>query len=173
MSSSGSPTATASPTPAHPRMVRRWRASRARSACAAAAPGASRPGSCAPTIATAPIHAGTRMPSASGWPAMSEGRCARAALILVLLAPVSRGGDWMGPLSTVNEPLIAGREVQLDARGRLLPWPFADDPGRSYDAHVRSQWALLRGLFERMPYFHCCFQIDPVSFEPVADRNWV
>ncbi|HKC16116.1 MAG TPA: hypothetical protein VKC11_05355, partial [Steroidobacteraceae bacterium] len=103
---------------------------------------------------------------------MSEGRCVQAALFLVLLASMAQGGDWLGPLSTVNEPLIAGREVQLDARGELLPWPFADDPGRSYDAHVRSQWALLRGLFGRMPYFHCCFQIDPVSLEPVADRNW-
>jgi len=103
---------------------------------------------------------------------MSEGRCVQAALFLVLLAPMARGSEWLGALSTVNEPLIAGREVQLDARGELLPWPFADDPGRSYDAHVRSQWALLRGLFGRMPYFHCCFQIDPVSLEPVADRNW-
>src|SRR5260221_12456221 len=153
-------------------MVRRWRANRARCACAAALPGAPRPGFCASTPATAPTHASTRTPSASGWPAMSEGRRVLAALLLALLAPLSRGGDWLGPLSTVNEPLIAGRAVQLDARGRLLPWPYPDDPGRSYDSHLRAQWALLLGLFGHMPYFHCCFQLDPVSLEPTADANW-
>jgi len=103
---------------------------------------------------------------------MSEWRGVLAALWLALLAPVSRADDWLGPLSTVNEPRIAGREVQLDARGRLLPWPYADDPGRSYDSHLRAQWVLLLGLFGHMPYFHCCFQLDPASLEPSADANW-
>jgi hypothetical protein len=103
---------------------------------------------------------------------MSESPRVLGALLLTLLAPMAHGGDWLGPVSTVNEPLIAGREVQLDASGRLLPWPFGDDPGRSYDSHVRTQWVLLRGLFARMPYFYCCFQIDPVSFEPAPVRNW-
>jgi hypothetical protein len=103
---------------------------------------------------------------------MSERRRMRAALLLVLLAQMASAADWLGPISIVNEPLIAGREVQLDARGRLLPWPYADNPGRSYDAHVLAQWTLLRGLFGRMPYFHCCFQLDPASLEPVADPNW-
>ena len=91
------------------------------------------------------------------------------------VAPPARAADWLMPVSTVNEPLIAGREVQLDANGVLLPWPFADDTGRSYDAHLMAQWTLLQELLQRqrMPYFHCCFQIDPVSLEPVADNNWV
>jgi hypothetical protein len=106
---------------------------------------------------------------------MSDALRVLAVLLLSALPPLARGADWLMPLSTVNEPLIAGREVQLDARGRLLPWPFADDSGRSYDAHVRAQWALLQDLLQRqrMPYFHCCFQIDPVSGEPSADHNWV
>jgi hypothetical protein len=103
---------------------------------------------------------------------MSDRRRPLAVLLLTPLALVARSGDWLGPVSTVNEPQIAGREVQLDVRGRLLPWPFADDPGRSYDSHVLAQWVLLRGLFDGMPYHYCCFQIDPVSHEPAADRNW-
>src|SRR5258708_2173142 len=103
---------------------------------------------------------------------MSKARWQLAALWLALLAPLSRADDWLGPLSTVNEPRIAGREVQLDARGRLLPWPYADDPGRSYDSHLRAQCVLLLGLFGHMPYFHCCFQLDPVSLEPGADATW-
>src|SRR5260221_12248595 len=153
-------------------MVRRWRANRARSACAAAVPGASRPGFCASTTATAPIHASTRTPSASGWPAMSEGRRVLAASVVALRAALPAGGAWLGRLPTGTGPLIAGGAGQLDARGRLLPWPYPDDPGRSYDSHLRAQWALLLGLFGHMPYFHCCFQLDPVSLEPSADANW-
>ncbi len=108
---------------------------------------------------------------------MSERLQIRVALLLIVLAsvlaPVAGAGEWLAPTSTVNEPLIAGREVQLDARGELLPWPFPDNPGRSYDTHVRTQWALLQGLFGRMPYFYCCFQIDPASFKPVPDPGWV
>src|SRR5258707_13886342 len=99
-------------------MVRRWRANRARSACAAAVPGASRPGFCASTTATAPIHASTRTPSASGWPAMSEGRRVLAALLLALLAPLSRGGAGLGPPSTGHQPAPAPGGVQL-GRARL------------------------------------------------------
>ncbi len=96
-------------------------------------------------------------------------------LLLGAVAPVARADDWLMPVSTVNEPLIAGRDVQVDANGVLLPWPFADNAGRSYDAHLRAQWTLLQELLQRsrMPYFHCCFQIDPASMEPVADHNWV
>src|SRR5258706_14028599 len=132
-------------------MDRRSGPNPAAGACAAGARGASPPGSCAPTIATAPILAGTRMPSASGWRAMSEGRCVQAALFLVLLASMAQGGDWLGPLSTVNEPLISGREVQLDERGELLPWTFAVDTGRSVDAHVRSWLELLPCLCQCLP----------------------
>ena len=93
--------------------------------------------------------------------------------LLVLAAAHAHAGDWLGPVSTVNEPLIAGRAVQLDAGGELLPWPFADSAASSYESHVLTQWELLHGLFGTMPYFHCCFQIDPASREPTPDRNWV
>src|SRR5258708_36497769 len=101
---------------------------------------------------------------------MSQARWQLAALWLALLAPLSRADDWLGPLSTVNEPRIAGREVQLDARGRLLPWPYADDPGRSYDSPRRAQWVLLLGLFRHMPAFPCCFQPHPAALHASAER---
>ncbi len=37
-------------------------------------------------------------------------------------------------VSTVDEPTIAGRPVQLDASGKLLPWPMPDNIGYSYSS---------------------------------------
>jgi hypothetical protein len=90
----------------------------------------------------------------------------------MLPAPLAYAADWLMPTSTVDESLIAGRDAQLDAHGLLLPYPFPQDPGRSYESHVLAQWALLRDRFGRMPYFHCCFQLDGASGEPIADPNW-
>ncbi|MFM2288617.1 MAG: hypothetical protein RL684_1760 [Pseudomonadota bacterium] len=95
--------------------------------------------------------------------------CLLAALLLV---PAAHAADWLMPTSTVNESLIAGREVQIDARGQLLPYPYPQDAGRSYESHVLTQWALLRDRFAQMPYFHCCFQLDAASEEPSPDPNW-
>ncbi len=99
-------------------------------------------------------------------------RCAALLAALSLLSvATTHAADWLLPTSTVNESLIAGRDVQLDAWGGLLPWPYPEDAGRSYESHVLTQWALLRDRFGRMPYFHCCFQLG-ADGEPVADPNW-
>ena len=77
-------------------------------------------------------------------------------------------------ISTVDEPEIAGRPVQLDAQGKLLPWPFADRIGDSYASDFLGQWRILQDQFhgQRLPYFYCCFSIDPTTREMIPDRNW-
>ena len=46
-------------------------------------------------------------------------------------------------ISTVDEPAIAGRPVQVDAQKKLLPWPMPDNTGYSYSSHFLSQWTIL------------------------------
>src|ERR1700736_787083 len=77
-------------------------------------------------------------------------------------------------LSTVDEPTIAGRPVELDAQGKLLPWPMPNDTGYSYSSHFLSQWTILWDQFnrQRLPYYYCCFDFDRTTFEMAPDRNW-
>ncbi len=77
-------------------------------------------------------------------------------------------------VSALDASEIAGRPVQLDAQGQLLPWPYADNIGYSYSSHVLSQWTILLDQFQRqrLPYFYCCFDFDRTSFELAPDRNW-
>jgi hypothetical protein len=77
-------------------------------------------------------------------------------------------------LSTVDEPTIAGRPVELDAQGKLLPWPMPNDTGYSYSSHFLSQWTILWDQFnrQRLPYYYCCFDFDRTTFELAPDRNW-
>src|SRR5580698_3444926 len=78
-------------------------------------------------------------------------------------------------LSEVNAPTIAGRPVQLDAKGKLLPWPIAEDTGYSYSSHFLSQWTILQDQLHRtrIPYFHCCFDFDRTTFEAQPEWHWV
>jgi len=78
-------------------------------------------------------------------------------------------------VSTVDEPLIAGRPVALDAQHKLLPWPMPDDTGYSYSSHLLSQWAIVWDQFnrQRLPYFYCCFDFDRTTYELSPDPNWV
>jgi hypothetical protein len=78
-------------------------------------------------------------------------------------------------LSDANEPTIAGRPVQLDAQGKLLPWPMANDTGFSYSSHFLSQWTILQDQLHRtqIPYFHCCFDFDRTTFETQPEWHWV
>ena len=99
-----------------------------------------------------------------------------ASFFLILLPAVDRAAA-QAPfviVSTVDEAEIAGRPVELDAQGKLLPWPFPNSVGDSYASHVLSQWAVLQDQFERqrLPYFYCCFAIDPNSYELIPDQNW-
>jgi hypothetical protein len=77
-------------------------------------------------------------------------------------------------LSDASEATIAGRPVQLDAQGKLLPWPLADNIGYSYSSHFISQWTILQDQLHRtqIPYFHCCFDFDRTTFEFQPDFHW-
>ena len=76
--------------------------------------------------------------------------------------------------STVDQAEIAGRPVQLDASGKLLPWPMADNIGYSYSSHVLTQWQILWDQYnrQRLHYYYCCFDFDRTTFEMFPDEHW-
>jgi len=76
--------------------------------------------------------------------------------------------------SIVDAPSIAGRAVELDSAGKLLPWPIPDDTGYSYSAYFLSQWTIVWDQYnrQRLPYFYCCFDFDRTTFELDPDRHW-
>jgi hypothetical protein len=95
------------------------------------------------------------------------------ALLLLCLATVEAQQPFK-VMSTVDEPTIAGRAVELDAQGKLLPWPMPKDTGYSYSSHFLSQWNILWDQFnrQRLHYYYCCFEFDRTTFEMMPDRNW-
>jgi hypothetical protein len=97
-----------------------------------------------------------------------------AGLLLALFAPVAPAQEPFPVITTVDASEIAARPVQLDAQGKLLPWPFPENIGDSYSADFLSQWTILLDQFQRqrLPYFYCCFAIDPKTYEMIPDRNW-
>jgi hypothetical protein len=98
-----------------------------------------------------------------------------AAVALCMMLAIPGSAEPPFPVvSTVDAEDIAGRPVQLDAEGKLLPWPFPDSPADSYSSHFLSQWTILVDQLERqrLPYFYCCFAIDPTTYELIPDRNW-
>src|SRR6202050_1930978 len=68
--------------------------------------------------------------------------------------------------SVLEEPSIAGRAVNLDAKGKLLPWPMPDNVGYSYSSPFLTQWTILWDQYnrQRLPYFYCCFDFDRTTF---------
>jgi hypothetical protein len=78
-------------------------------------------------------------------------------------------------ISNADEPTIAGRPVQLDSKGKLLPWPIADDTGFSYSSHFLTQWTILWDQYnrQRLPYYYCCFDFDRTTFEMIPEQHWV
>jgi hypothetical protein len=78
-------------------------------------------------------------------------------------------------ISTVDQPEIAGRPVQLDAQGKLLPWPMPNNIGYSYSSHVLTQWQILWDQYnrQRLPYYYCCFDFDRTTFELFPDLHYV
>ena len=102
------------------------------------------------------------------------GLLAAVFLTPVLAVGMAHAQPPFAVVSTVDEAEIAGRPVQLDEQGKLLPWPFPNSVGDSYASHVLSQWAVLQDQFERqrLPYFYCCFAIDRNSYELIPDQNW-
>jgi hypothetical protein len=97
----------------------------------------------------------------------------RIALALLLTATTTAQQKFP-VVSIVDEPTIAGRPVALDAQGRLLPWPMPDNIGYSYSSHILSQWTILWDQYnrQRLPYFHCCFDIDRTTYELLPDQKW-
>ncbi len=77
-------------------------------------------------------------------------------------------------VSRVDASTIAGRPVQLDGEGKLLPWPMPDNTGYSYSSHFLTQWSILWDQYnrQRFPYFHCCFDFDRTTFEMQPDWHW-
>jgi len=95
---------------------------------------------------------------------------------LALILVVTSSGQQKFPVtSVVDEPTIAGRPVELDAQGKLLPWPMPDNVGYSYSSHVLSQWTILWDQYnrQRLHYYHCCFDIDRTTYELIPDQKWV
>jgi hypothetical protein len=97
---------------------------------------------------------------------------------VVLVSAMIATGQQPKPFpvtSVVDEPSIAGHPVQLDAQGKLLPWPMPDNIGYSYSSHFLTQWTILWDQYyrQRLPYFYCCFDFDRTTFELQPDPYWV
>lgn len=95
-----------------------------------------------------------------------------AAVLLASLAGAQE--KPFAVVSTVDEPAIAGHPVQLDAQGKLLPWPMGENIGYSYSSHFLTQWTILWDQYnrQRLPYFYCCFDFDRTTFELFPDPHW-
>jgi len=94
-------------------------------------------------------------------------------LLIMCVAPVAAEEPFK-VVSTVDAPTIAGRPVQLDSAGKLLPWPMPDNTGYSYNSHLLTQWSILWDQYnrQRYHYFHCCFDFDRTTYEMQPDWHW-
>ncbi len=94
--------------------------------------------------------------------------------VLFLFATALWGQEQFKVVSTVNASTIQGRPVQLDSKGKLLPWPMPENTGYSYSSHFLTQWSILWDQYNRhrYPYFFCCFDFDRDSFEMQPDWHW-
>lgn len=95
-------------------------------------------------------------------------------LLLFSVARMLAAQEPFAVVSTVNASTIAGRPVQHDAEGKLLPWPIANNTGYSYSSHFLTQWSVMWDQYNRnrYHYFHCCFDFDRNSYEMQADSHW-
>jgi hypothetical protein len=100
---------------------------------------------------------------------------ARVLTAFLLSATVVAGQQSFPVTSTVNEPSIAGRAVELDTQGKLLPWPMPNNTGYSYSGYFLSQWTIMWDQYnrQRLPYYFCCFDFDRVTFELMPEWHWV
>jgi hypothetical protein len=95
--------------------------------------------------------------------------------VLVFLIAASVAAQKPFPVvSTVNAPTIAGRPVQLDPDGKLLPWPMPDNTGYSYSSHFLTQWGIQWDQYNRQRNydFFCCFDFDRTTFEMQPEWHW-
>lgn len=95
-------------------------------------------------------------------------------LALLLSASVLAGQEQFPVTQVVDASSIAGRPVELDAQGKLLPWPMPHDTGYSYSDYFLSQWTIVWDQYnrQRLPYFYCCFDFDRTTFEMSPDKGW-
>jgi hypothetical protein len=71
------------------------------------------------------------------------------AILLLSAASVVEAQEPFQVISKISATTIAGRPVQLDADGKLLPWPMPDDTGYSYSSHFLTQWSILWDQYNR------------------------
>ncbi len=97
------------------------------------------------------------------------------AVLLWLLAPVVGQESSFPVVSVIDASTIAGRPVQLDDMGKLLPWPMPGNTGYSYSSYALTQWTILWDQYnrQRLPWFYCCFDFDRTTFELQPDPHWV
>jgi hypothetical protein len=106
--------------------------------------------------------------------AMTVGLAAAFAAALLLFTSIAVAQQPFQLTSRVDAATIAGRPVQLDAEGKLLPWPMPENIGYSYNSHLLTQWSILWDLYNRhrYHYFFCCFDFDRTTFEMQPDWHW-
>jgi hypothetical protein len=94
--------------------------------------------------------------------------------LVALSVSSSFAQDTFKPVSTFDAPAIQGRPVELDSEGKLLPWPYPDDIGASYESYFMTQWSVLQREYHgsRDYYFFCCVDFDRTTFELLPDRHW-
>ncbi len=96
------------------------------------------------------------------------------AVLFLWAVSVMEGQEPFQVISQLDATTIAGRPIQLDAEGKLLPWPMPDDTGYSYSSHFLTQWSILWDQYNRQRYYYffCCFDFDRGSFEMQPDWHW-
>lgn len=101
-------------------------------------------------------------------------RAAKSILVLFLACLPMAAQKPFPAVSEINPPTVAGRAVNLDAGGKLLPWPMAGNTGYSYAGYFESQWTILWDQYnrQRLPYFYCCFDFDRTTYEMMPDPHW-
>jgi len=106
--------------------------------------------------------------------AVKVGLAAVSAAALLLVTHVVVAQQPFQVTSRVDAATVAGRPVQLDAEGKLLPWPMPDNTGYSYSSHFLTQWSILWDLYNRHRYYYffCCFDFDRTTFEMQPDWHW-
>jgi len=101
-------------------------------------------------------------------------RVSVASLIFGLRAAAGVAQEPFQVTSVVDAPTIAGRPVELDAQGKLQPWPMPESTGYSYSAYFLSQWTIVWDQYtrDRLPYYYCCFDFDRTTYELTPDHGW-
>jgi hypothetical protein len=101
-------------------------------------------------------------------------RSAGAGIAFLLSAALATGEGQFQVTSVVDAPTIAGRPVELDPMGKLLPWPMPENTGYSYSAYFLSQWTIVWDQYnrQRLPYYYCCFDFDRTTYELTPDKGW-